>query len=142
MAITCPNHPDQDAAVGVMVYGPEGSTIDLCGTCLLEWAVTIVEGAGARVIPPGEQGPETAATAADGGSGTRGRRQRRRGQEEAPAPATAAEVEGDQDAALSGAEHDGGNPDLEPGPAAEAVRVAPRGFDRWAGEGLGLVDDR
>lgn len=85
--LTCPNHPDQESVVGVMFYGPEGATTDMCGTCLLEWAVAIVEGAGATVVPPGPGAAQTAQEAANGSAGTGGRRRGRRRQEE-PVPAT------------------------------------------------------
>lgn len=103
--IPCPNHPDQEAAIGVMVYGPEGGTTDMCPTCLLSWAVTIVEGAGATVLVPGEGAAQTAQEAPDGSGSTGGRRRGKQRQEAPPAPAEGAEPEVAQDPQVAGAEH-------------------------------------
>lgn len=125
--IPCPNHPDAEAAIGVMAYGPEGGTTDMCGQCILAWAVAIVEGAGATVTPPGTGAAETAQEAPTGAGSTGGRRSRRQRPQEAPEPATAAQVAGDQEQALQGAEHDRPAGGLEPGPAAAPVRGDGRG---------------
>lgn len=90
----------EDAQVGVMVYGAEGGTTDLCALHLAQWALDIAQGAYGPLSP--ERGPETAATAPEGGEGTEDApapRRRRRGQataqqgQESPAP-EGAEVQG------------------------------------------------
>lgn len=102
MAITCPNHPDQDAVVGVMVYGPEGGTTDLCGDCLATWALSIAEGAYGPLAPDPTRSREAAVAAAEADSGVNdqgGSKRRRARHQEAqtdpiPDPEPDAEVEG------------------------------------------------
>lgn len=86
MALNCPNHPDREAVVGVMVYGPEGGTTDLCGDCLAEWALSIAEGAYGPLAPDATRSPETAATAPNEGGGpdTQGGRKSRRTRRQEP----------------------------------------------------------
>ena len=99
MALNCPNHPDREAVVGVMVYGPEGGTTDLCGDCLAEWALSIAEGAYGPLAPDTSRRPETAATAPDAGGGTdtqddrKRRRTRRQDAQADPIPEEPADAE-------------------------------------------------
>lgn len=102
--IPCAGGADHDeAAVGVMVYGPEGGTTDLCPSCLAAWALDIAQGAYGPLQPA--QAAQTADTATQEreGTGDRPERKRRhRGQAQAQ---ERAESEPEGAAPLEGAEH-------------------------------------
>lgn len=115
MPITCPNHPEVEAVVGVMVYGPEGGTTDLCGDCLATWALSIAEGAYGPLAPDPTRSPQTAQEAADPPAGTGGRRGRRSRQHDAPAVPEDQESPAPEGAQVEGAEHGRGDSSVEPG---------------------------
>lgn len=114
MPLTCHNGDGKEAQVGIMVYGPEGGTTDLCPDCFANFCLDIAQGAYGPLGPPGWQ-PETAETASaevDAAQEPQKGRKRRSRRSQAPEEAESGEAE---IRAFPGSQHDGGDSGLEPG---------------------------
>lgn len=114
MPLMCHNNDGKEAQVGVMVYGPEGGTTDLCPDCFANFCLDIAQGAYGPLGPPGWS-PETAETAAAevdaAQEATRPKRRRsRKAQAQEEAESEPAEI-----TPLPGADDGGRDPGLEPG---------------------------